>query len=301
VRNRYEKWAAAVAVFCVAVTAAPAADAAPILEYSQDGKHYTDFDAVIGTAKAGSYYDYYNQSGHPAFGTPKATSSAAMYWDDKRDALSLILISGSATGKDGGQVLYKLSDLPWSTVLTLSDDADEYDYDKGQRVTTPRFNYKSGTDGAIYGGLERSKSWVIKIALSSVKGVKNWRLIDGAAGDDAVDLNMRKTLYIRYAGDDGADGVTPPPPASNPNTTGGNTGGTTGGGGKKVPRTTITRPLALDEDDWINIGPPKILPGSNPGGGGGGGLGNPQPVPEPGTLALLAGGAAALFRRPRRR
>ena len=46
---------------------------APALEYSQDGVNYQSFDAIVGRSKIGTYYDYHDKSGHPAFGTQRGT------------------------------------------------------------------------------------------------------------------------------------------------------------------------------------------------------------------------------------
>jgi len=262
------------------------ASAAPVLEFSQNGKDFAPFEAIEGTAKAATYYDYYTQSGHPAFGTPKATSTAAMYWDEKRSALSLIIVSGSAESKDSGQVRYKLDNLPWSTYLSLSDDPGEYEYDKGQELTTPRFVYKNGADGVIYSGLEKS-SWVIKISLSQIKGVKYWRLAnDGETSDAFVGLDMKKPLYLRYQGEDDEDDdvVVPPPPTTNQ------------GGGKKRPRSVMTKTFTPPSGNLPLLGPYKVLPGSNNPGGGG--IGNP--IPEPGGILMLAGLGMMLLRRGQR-
>jgi len=270
---------------------------APILEFSQDGNHYSPFDAIEGRAKAVTYYDYHHQSGHPLFGTPKATSTAAMYWDEKRGALSLMIISGSADpkNKESGQVRYKVDNLPWSTFLALSDDPREYEYDKGQELTTPRFVYKNGTDGAVYGGLEKS-SWVIKVSLSEIKGIKNWRLADPeGSANDFIALNMKKPLYLRYSGEDDADEeeevevVLPPPPPRQ--------------GGRRGVRSVAAKLFTPPSGPLPLLGPYKILPGSNNpggGGGGGGGVGNPQPIPEPGGILLLAAMGSLLLGRGRR-
>src|SRR5438067_12858405 len=81
--------------WCSEALAAPMLDA-PALEYSQDGVNYQSFDAIVGRTKIGTYYDYHDKSGHPAFGTQRGTASVAVYFDDKHNALSLILMSGTA-------------------------------------------------------------------------------------------------------------------------------------------------------------------------------------------------------------
>src|SRR5438477_2340684 len=87
---------------------------APALEYSQDGVNYQSFDAIVGRSKIGAYYDYHDKSGHPAFGTQRGTASVAVYFDDKHDALSLILISGTA-GRGRGRATFDVSGLPDTT------------------------------------------------------------------------------------------------------------------------------------------------------------------------------------------
>src|SRR5215204_3218117 len=80
---------------CGTASAAPL-NTAPELEYSQDGISFQPFDVMVGRQKVRNYYNYYGQSGHPAFGTKRDTASAAAYWDEKRKALSFIIVNGAA-------------------------------------------------------------------------------------------------------------------------------------------------------------------------------------------------------------
>lgn len=175
------------------------ADNPPKLMYSQDGRHYNAFTPVEGTRKAARYYDYYDFSGHPEFGTEHGTSTAALYWDDKRSALSLILISGapSTAGREGdsGHVRYDLEGLPAVARLALADEPREFTYRKGSPTAVADLVYTHATDGLVFGGLQKAGSFEISIDLDSLDGAQEWRLIDG--GGDVIELDLDRPLYLR--------------------------------------------------------------------------------------------------------
>src|SRR5436190_19648570 len=109
---------------------AAALTTAPDLEYSQDGTTWHAFDTLVGRQKVKNYYNYWGLSGHPGFGTKRDTASAAMYWYDKRKALSLIVINGEA--RHGfrnavGEVRYTFSGLTSDTYVYLKDEPDNID------------------------------------------------------------------------------------------------------------------------------------------------------------------------------
>jgi MYXO-CTERM domain-containing protein len=244
-----------------------AARGVPLLQYSQDGKHYLPLTAINGEERAKSYYNYREKSGHPEFGTVRGTSTVAMYWDDTRDVLSLIAISGSSSGgkKDKGRVQYTFKGLPFSNYLALSDDPKEFRYEKGDSKATALFAYKNNTDGLIFSGLERAK-FAIRLSIKSFSGVKNWRLVDGDPeyGGDFLALDMKKPLYLRTA----------------PVTTGGH---------KHHAPPPPTPPIKL---------PPPVSPVD---GNSGAGPQVPSPaVPEPGVGLVLAGVGGLLTIRRRR-
>jgi hypothetical protein len=86
-------WFAGAVVWGARAIAAPMTTV-PVLEFSQDGEHFTRFDALERRRKVARYYEYHDKTGHPEFGTAHDTGTAAIYWDYKRKALSLLLISG---------------------------------------------------------------------------------------------------------------------------------------------------------------------------------------------------------------
>jgi hypothetical protein len=205
---------------------------APILEYSQDGTHFLPFDAIARTRKVSRYYEYHAKSGHPEFGTAHDTSTAAIYWDGRREALSLILISGAPARRgrtgDSGKVSYTIRGLPSTTYRELSDDPREYKYERGRSKTSASFVYRQATDGLILAGLEKVDQFTIRLDMTKHNGVRTWRLVDDADDNgisEYIRLNMKKPLYIRAStlGDDS----TPPPPPPVPPDTGNSGGGTT--------------------------------------------------------------------------
>src|SRR5258706_10553214 len=103
----------------------------PALEYSQNGVDFQPFAALSGKAKVGTYYDYRNFSGHPDFGTARELTTAALYWDSRHSLFSLILIAGT-DGKGKGEAKFSLDGLPESTVVSVSDDPDEFRYSHGK-------------------------------------------------------------------------------------------------------------------------------------------------------------------------
>src|SRR5207237_5666484 len=122
--------------------------------------NYQSFDAIVGRSKIGTYYDYHDKSGHPAFGTQRGTASVAVYFDDKHDALSLILISGTA-GRGKGRATLEVFGLPESTTVSVSDDPREIKYKKAQGSASGKFNYSRGTDGLALSGLEQAASLAV--------------------------------------------------------------------------------------------------------------------------------------------
>jgi MYXO-CTERM domain-containing protein len=209
---------------CGVASAAPM-NTAPELEYSQDGINFQPFDVMVGRQKVRNYYNYYGQSGHPAFGTKRDTATAAVYWDEKRKALSLIVVNGAA--RHGfrtavQEAKYSFTGLPSSTYLSMRDDPDDISYTRGRKSGSAHFEYKSSTDGLVFSGLEQ-KPFKMRIELTAVKNLATWRLADGNvhSASDFIDLNDDKPLYIRLAS------VTViPPDDSGPGT--GSSGGTTG-------------------------------------------------------------------------
>jgi hypothetical protein len=189
----------------------------PILEYSQDGTNFFPFATLSGHAKAGTYYDYRNDSGHPAFGTGRGISTAAFYWDDRHSLLSFMAISG-APGRGKGSVKYTFDSLPASTVLSLSDDPREFKYSAGKAHASAYFRYHNGTDGLVFGGLQQSSSMTMEMAITPVKRVNEWHLVNGdlADGGTIIDLDMNKPLFLRATKVGAVPGL---PPAS------GNSGG----------------------------------------------------------------------------
>ena len=256
--------------WCSEALAAPMLDA-PALEYSQDGVNYQSFDAIVGRTKIGAYYDYRDKSGHPAFGTQRGTASVAIYFDDKHDALSLILISGTA-GRGKGRATFQVSGLPDSSTVSVSDDPREIKKAKGS--ATGKFGYSRGTDGMALSGLEQAASLAVRIALASSWRVGTFRLVDGdvANGGQFIDLDMSEPLFIREA----AAGSSAP--------TGGHHHHHRGGGGGGV------------------TDPGPVSGGSDGNAPGEGGVSNPPAVPEPSSaLIMMIAGARGLLRRGRRR
>jgi hypothetical protein len=220
----------------------------PELEYSQDGVTFQPFDVMVGRQKVRNYYDYYGQSGHPAFGTKRDTASAAVYWDAKRKALSLIVINGAArhgfrTAQQ--EARYAFSGLPASGYMSMKDDPDDIDYKRGKPTATAHFVYKSSTDGLVISGLEQLP-FTVKMTLTGVKNVDHWRLADGTvhSAADFLTLDEAKPVFIRMA----SVGATPtdPDPANGGSGGTGGTGGTVGGNpGVPEPASALTAVLGL--------------------------------------------------------
>lgn len=177
----------------------------PNLEYSQDGVTFLPFTAITGKAKVGTYYDYHNASGHPGFGTAKALTSTALYWDSRHDLLSMILISGTP-GEGKGEIRVSLEDLPDTAAMSVADDPTEFKYKHGKPTARARFRYNKGTDGLALGGLEGDALEIIKVAINPVKQVDQWRLVSGDGTN--IDLDFKKPLFLRVAA------VTSQPPAT---------------------------------------------------------------------------------------
>jgi len=166
----------------------------PTLEYSQDGENFAPFEAITGKAKAGTYYDYHNASGHPAFGTAKALTSTAIYWDSRHDLLSLVLIAGTP-GEGKGQIKVSVDNLPDSAALGVADDPDEFKYKHGKPTASASFKFNNGTDGLVIGDLQGTGDLAVKVAISSLKNINQWHLVSG--DETATPLDLSKPLYLR--------------------------------------------------------------------------------------------------------
>jgi hypothetical protein len=207
--------------FAAGPASAAVMNSVPSLEYSQDGVNFLPFDAVVGRQKVKDYYNYRDQSGRPTFGTVRETASAALYWDEKRKALSMIAINGSA--RHGfrtatGEVDYTFSGFTTKTHLKISDDAGEVDYTDGAPTATAHFEYRSTSDGLVFGGLGQTSTLALHITLNAVTGIRNWRLVDGNvnASGQFIALDMTKPLFLRTTGSHSGNPGDPPvvPPAT---------------------------------------------------------------------------------------
>lgn len=185
--------------------------AAPLLQYSQDGQTYLPFNPVVGRERVANYYDYYNYAGHPDFGLVAGVTTAAFYYDQKRDALSLIVISGS--GDDSGKVSYGFQNLPSTAYLNLCDDPGEFSYAAGASSAEALFRWNQQTDGLVFSGLE-NQPLGIKISIKPYVSVSNLRL--AAANNQFFALDLSRPLYVRTqpvgGGTGVGGGVTPPVP-----------------------------------------------------------------------------------------
>lgn len=244
-----KKWVALVSslVLGSAAQAAPV-NTAPDLEYSQDGITYQPFKAVVGRQKVRNYYDYHGESGHPAFGTARATATAAVYYDVKRHALSLIVINGMArhgfrTAVGGAR--YWFAGLTPSTYLSVRDDPKDITYDAGDETASARFAYKSSSDGLVLSGLE-DEPLEVRFSLSNVRDLDTWRLVDGNTGPSHafIGLDPDKPLFLRSV-----NGVNTPRPPAKPPTSG--SGGNVGGGGVSTP--------PLPEPGVLSIGAAAVI------------------------------------------
>lgn len=185
--------------------------AAPLLEYSQDGQTYLPFNPVVGRERVANYYDYYNYAGHPDFGLVAGVTTAALYYDEKRDALSLIMISGS--GYDSGKVSYGFQNLPSTAYLNLCDDPGEFTYAAGASSAEALFRWNQQTDGLVFSGLE-NQPLGIKVSIKPFVSVSGLRL--AAANNQFITLDLNRPLYVRTqpvgGGTGVGGGVTPPVP-----------------------------------------------------------------------------------------
>lgn len=214
-------------VVCMVAGAFGHAHGAPLVEYSQNGVNYIPFSVITGREKAKHYYDYRNNMGHPDFGLVAGATTAALYYDTKRDALSLIVISGGGT--DVGKISYGFKNLPLSTYLTLADERSEFSYKKGTPTATGLFNWRKAADGVVFSGLE-DIDFNIRVALKPFEGVTSFRL--AAANGTFIPLDLNRPLYLATQSVGG--GVIPPtiPPD------GGNSG--TGSNPPPVPEPSAT-------------------------------------------------------------
>lgn len=188
---------------------APALPAAPLLQYSQDGQTYLPFNPVVGRERVANYYDYYNYAGHPDFGLVAGVTTAAFYYDQKRDALSLIMISGS--GYDSGKVSYGFQNLPSTAYLNLCDDPGEFSYATGASSAEALFRWNQQTDGLVFSGLE-NQPLGIKVSIKPFVSVSGLRL--AAANNQFIALDLNRPLYVRTqpVGSGVGGGGTPPVP-----------------------------------------------------------------------------------------
>jgi hypothetical protein len=186
-------WFAGSLISAASVCATPMTEV-PTLEYSQDGVNFAPFEAITGKAKAGTYYDYHNASGHPGFGTAKALTSTAIYWDSRHDLLSLVLIAGTP-GEGKGQLKVTVENLPDTAALGVADDPDEFKYKHGKPTASASFKFNKGTDGLVIGDLQGTGDLAVKVAVSSLKNINQWRLISG--DETATPLDLTKPLYLR--------------------------------------------------------------------------------------------------------
>lgn len=190
-------------VVCLLLGTASRAGGAPLVQYSQNGVNYIPFSVITGREKARNYYDYRNNMGHPDFGLVAGATTAALYYDSKRDALSLIVISGGGT--DNGQVSYGFKNLPLPTYLTLADERNELSYKKGTATATGLFNWRKAADGVVFSGLE-DIDFNIRVALKPFEGVTSFRL--AAANGTFIPLDLNRPLYLATQSVGG--GVIPP-------------------------------------------------------------------------------------------
>jgi hypothetical protein len=166
------------------------ADAAPMLEYSQDNVHFKSLALIIGAKSANQYYDLRGGSGHPAFGTLAGTTSTAFYWDTTRDILSTIDISGT-TSIDAGKVNLTFAGLPRGTIATLVQDSVSLRLNRQRARATIEYVHETG--GLVLGNLGQLP-FQIEMTLSAAKPLNHWRLSSGLG--KFVQLNPSEPLYI---------------------------------------------------------------------------------------------------------
>lgn len=212
-------WKLAAFTAILAAIAVPAR-ASLQLQWSQDGVSYRPLAMVCRAQDAVDYYDPFEFSGHPQFGTAPGLASAAMFWDKNDHRLSLILVAGHDERQQvwghSGKARFALEGLPSSTKLDWNDDRGSTYYHRGQPTASCDFRFTKESDGAVFGGLE-DRAFLIKLALTAEQNVEAWRLVDGGVRHN---LDFARPLYIRTAPDAvlpvKQPDFPPPPPATAP-------------------------------------------------------------------------------------
>jgi hypothetical protein len=181
----------------------------PVVQYSQDGRHFTTVSLLQTTVSPARYYRYRASTGHPAFGTTSDTATIAMVWDSTDNTLGLMFISGGNATPEGGADI-TLSGMPRVARMTVADDATEFHYSPRRGKLTGSFHYAASTDGFVLGGLQ-SSSFRAALSLSNRENIDEVRLANGdpTAGGSFVAMNLKKPIYFRVQAAVGASVPNP--------------------------------------------------------------------------------------------
>ncbi len=227
----------ALLLLAAAALSAPAR-AAMVLEFSQDGVHYSPLSAVNRTLKPGSYFDSFTSPDNPRLTTGPGVSSIAFYYDRVDNRLGLMLVSNTSRKTGGvadGSADFTISNLPSSAKLVRATGADEVTFKKVAHSIVANFDYTNEFDGLMIGNLQAATSFNIQINLTDSVDLQRLQIADPGSGKFFKRLNASEPVYIR-----GTYAVTAPHGGG---TVGiGVTGGGGGGSGGGITSTLVPEP-----------------------------------------------------------
>lgn len=168
----------------VALTYAPQAQAFSYT-ITNDALSGIEVDPLSDSQSAAAYYNFYNNSGHPAFGTESNTAFFWLYEDTNTNEISLGMVFDMPDDGSRGDLSMAISGVPNTGYIAFSDDPGELSTTGGDWFWWGKFN-----DGGVIGRLEGI--WQIDLTLNSYQNIDMWYFLDGPdpTDPDRIELNI---------------------------------------------------------------------------------------------------------------
>jgi cysteine-rich repeat protein len=148
-------------------------------------------------ASGADFYGYVSASGHTGLEAIGA-SRILLYLDKTSSLLSLVMEHGAdntTTGLDGsGRVQMRLSGLPTTTKVAVSDDANELTM-TSTTTALGDWGWSNNTDGGVLTGLTFPGNWEVMLSPVFLRGITVWTWVQSNGA--LVSLDLLQPIIIK--------------------------------------------------------------------------------------------------------